>query len=42
MKKKLRGVATWVEQLGGTITTTNDKQKIKKGNSCEWFEPRRR
>jgi hypothetical protein len=41
MDKKSRGDATWVEQLGGTIITIDDEQKVKRSNNYERFEPRK-
>jgi hypothetical protein len=42
MNKKSGGVASWVEQLRGTITTTNDEQKVKRSSSYERFELRKK
>jgi hypothetical protein len=41
MNKKSRGVATWVEQLRGTIITTDDEQKVKRSSNYERFESRK-
>jgi hypothetical protein len=41
MNKKSKIVATWVEELKGTITIDDDEQKIKRNSNYERFEPRR-